>query len=89
MKPTVCTIRRFLIEICKRPGITAKDLSERLDDFPIRETIRVIESLRRNRVVNVEGAGVSESIASNCGDESSTIQAALNAGLDVDRLISN
>ncbi len=88
-KHPMVTISMALVEICKTPGITAKTLSERLGDFPTHIVLRTVEKTRYYKIVSVEGEGILESITSKYPDVATTIQAALNAGLDVDRLISS
>jgi len=83
------TIHLALIEICKTPGITAKTLSERLGDFPIHIVLRTVEKIRSYNIASVVGEGVLESITSKYPDVATTTQAAINAGLEVDRLISS
>lgn len=78
------TTRLTLGLIQNNPGITIKAVAEALDDFPIDRAVRLAEMLSRNRLVEVEGVGVLATVTSRFPDETAAVQAARNAGIDVD-----
>lgn len=78
------TTRLTLGLIQNNPGITIKAVAEALDNFPIDRAVRLAEMLSRNQLVDVEGVGVLATVTSRFSGEAEAVQAARNAGIEVD-----
>jgi hypothetical protein len=84
MEKNLVSVRIISNAICEKPGITPKDLSERIE-FPLPETMRTLALLQRNNHIVWMG-GVTDSIAPTHADAAIQLQTIRNVtGLDVDR----
>ncbi len=78
------TTRAAQAIIQSNPGISVKALSEAVGEPPMYRTMRFVEMLRRNKLVAVDGVGVLATLTSPFPDEPTAVQAARNAGVEVD-----
>ena len=84
----MATPRMMIIEICNRPGISIKDLAEKLKDISARRTIDAVKMLARVGVVDVEGDGDTATVRSRYAHFEIAGQVAASAGLEIDKPLS-
>jgi hypothetical protein len=85
----MATPRMIIIEICNRPGISTKDLSEKLKDISLKRTVDAVKMLARVGVVDVDGDGEAAFVRSRYAHFEIAISVAASAGLEVDKPLSN
>ncbi len=78
----------MIIEICNRPGISIKDLAERLKDISARRAIDAVKMLARVGVVDVDGDGETANVRSRYAHFEIAASVAASAGLEIDKPLS-
>ncbi|HEY8075474.1 MAG TPA: hypothetical protein VIF62_15225 [Labilithrix sp.] len=84
----MATPRMMIIEICNRPGISIKDLADKLKDISARRTIDAVKMLARVGVVGIEGDGETAQVRSHYAHFEIAASVATSAGLEIDKPLS-
>lgn len=82
------TPRMIIIEICNRPGISAKDLSDKLKDVSVKRVVDAVKMLARVGVIDVDGEGETAIVRSRYAHFEIATQVAASAGLEIDKPLS-
>jgi predicted transcriptional regulator len=82
------TPRMIIIEICNRPGISTKDLAEKVKDISVRRMVDAVKMLARVGVIDVEGEGETATLRSRYAHFEIATSVAASAGLEIDKALS-